>query len=159
MLNSLKATRKVSPLQRAKAHERRASYVIAGITGIILVLLFRSITIAATETAIAQERLLTFVVTIVQVAVSATSLVIVRHQIGLTTIEIEQAEHAELHRTSRDQSVGRNLYKFRRLTQVCKRTLMEQPIASVVMQCLHSLTFGAQTSISQRQPPDSTVLR
>ena len=95
MLNSLKATRKVSPLQRAKAHERRASYVIAGITGIILVLLFRSITIAATETAIAQERLLTFVVTIVQVAVSATSLVIVRHQVGLTTIEIEQAEQAE----------------------------------------------------------------
>jgi hypothetical protein len=95
MLNSLKATREVSPLQRAKAHERRASYVIAGITGIILVLLFRSITIAATETAIAQERLLTFVVTIVQVAVSATSLVIVRHQVGLTTIEIEQAEQAE----------------------------------------------------------------
>jgi hypothetical protein len=95
MLNSLKATREVSPLQRAKAHERRASYVIAGITGIILVLLFRSITIAATESAIAQERLLTFVVTIVQVAVSATSLVIVRHQVGLTTIEIEQAEQAE----------------------------------------------------------------
>jgi hypothetical protein len=95
MLKSLKATRNVSPLQRAKTHELRATYVIAGITGITLIMLFRSITIAATEPPIAQERLLEFVVTIVQVAVSATSLAILRYQVGLTTIEIEQAEQAE----------------------------------------------------------------
>jgi hypothetical protein len=95
-MNTHRPTRKASPLQRATSYERRVTYVIAGITGITLVMLFRSITLGATEAPIAQERLLAFIVTVVQVAVSTTSLVILHYQVNVAMLEIEQAEQAEL---------------------------------------------------------------
>jgi hypothetical protein len=95
-MKSRESTRMGTPLQRARTHERLVTYVIAGITGIILIMIFRSVTIAVGETAVAQERLMALVVTIVQFAVSATSLVIVRSQVSVATIEIEQAEEADV---------------------------------------------------------------
>lgn len=85
-----------SPLERAKTQERIATYSIALIVGLVVVMLARAVTVTAAQSAADQGRTMSVIVTIVQLIVTISTLLLVRHQVHLAVQQIEQADAGEL---------------------------------------------------------------
>jgi uncharacterized membrane protein YkgB len=87
---------KRSPLERAKTQERIATYSVALIVGLVIVLIARAVTFSATQSAGSQERLMSLIMTIVQFIVTISTLMLVRHQVSIAVRQIEESEVVEL---------------------------------------------------------------
>jgi hypothetical protein len=87
---------KRSPLERAKTQERIATYSLALIGGLVIILIARAMTFAAGQAAGDQDRLMNVSMTIVQFLVTVSTLVLVRHQVSVAVHQIEQTEISEL---------------------------------------------------------------
>ncbi len=84
-----------SPLQQAKRHERLATYSIALIVGIVVILVARSLMVAITESPTAQSRLMNAIFPVAQLIVSLATLALVHHQTSLAVRQMEQAEQTD----------------------------------------------------------------
>jgi NADH:ubiquinone oxidoreductase subunit 6 (subunit J) len=82
-----------SPVQQAKTHERTATYAVALIVGVVSVLVVRTIMLAGTESAAAQDRLMSAIIPIALLIVSLTTLALVRYHMSVAIRSLEQAEH------------------------------------------------------------------
>jgi hypothetical protein len=82
-----------SPVQQAKARERTATYAVALIVGLVSVLIVRTLMLASTESAAAQDRLMSAIIPIALLIVSLTTLALVRYQMSVAVRNLEQAEH------------------------------------------------------------------
>jgi hypothetical protein len=87
---------KRSPLERAKTQERIATYSLALIGGLVIILIARAATFAGAQASGDQERLMNLIMTIVQFLVTVSTLVLVRHQVSVAVHQIEQTEVSEL---------------------------------------------------------------
>jgi hypothetical protein len=86
------ANNKRSPLQQAKTRERVATYSIALIVGIVLVLTVSTIMVASSESPSAQARLMSAVIPVAQLIVSLATLALVQRQMSSAVRDVEQAE-------------------------------------------------------------------
>ncbi|HYZ17892.1 MAG TPA: hypothetical protein VE591_15885 [Candidatus Acidoferrum sp.] len=81
-----------SPLQQAKTRERVATYSIALVVGLVVVLIASAVMVASTESATGQLRLLGTIVLIAQLIVSLATLALVYRQTSVSVTDIEQVE-------------------------------------------------------------------
>jgi uncharacterized membrane protein YkgB len=79
-------------LERARSQEKRATYATALIVTLIVIVVGRAVQVASAEPAVDRQRLITTILTIVQVIVTLATLVLVRNQVSVAVHQMEQLE-------------------------------------------------------------------
>jgi hypothetical protein len=85
-----------SPLVRAKTHEKIATYSIALVVGLVVLIVGRAIEMASGESSGDQLRSMSVIIAVVQTIVTLATLALVRHQVSVAVHQIEQAEGGDL---------------------------------------------------------------
>ena len=85
-----------SPLECARTQEKIATYSIALIIAIVIVLIVRAVTYAGTQSPGDQARMMNTIMTIAQFLVTLATLAVVRHQVRVAVNQIEQSEAGEV---------------------------------------------------------------
>ena len=85
-----------SPLERARAQEKIATYSIALIIGFVVVLIVRAVIVVGTQPPGEQARMMNTMMTIAQFLVTLATLAVVRHQVRVAVNQIEQSEAGEV---------------------------------------------------------------
>jgi hypothetical protein len=97
-MEQLKATVRgmSSPLVRAKTHEKIATYSIAVVVGLVVVIVGRAIELASGEPSGDRLRMMSVIMSVVQTIVTLATLALIRHQVSVAVHQIEQAEGGDL---------------------------------------------------------------
>ena len=85
-----------SPLVRAKTQERIATYSIALVVGLVIVIVGRAIELASGQPTGEQQRTISAIMSVVQFIVTLATLALIRHQVSVAVHQIEQAEGGDL---------------------------------------------------------------
>ena len=87
--------RRPTPLERAKSHQRIATYSIAVIVVFIAILVAAALTVGTGETAVERQRLMSVIEPFAQLLLSLATFVLIGNQVSVAVGQIEQAEESE----------------------------------------------------------------